>query len=149
MSELARFESFIERIPIAGCWLWTGSLSGSGYGQFIFNGSLMGAHRASWIIVNGAIPSGMFICHYCDVKTCVNPAHLFAGSPLLNMQDMMEKGRDLLGRRKQGDKIKRLSDEEARYVIASTLSHAQLGKKFGVHRGTIQQIKARRTYKHL
>lgn len=149
MNEAERIERFTERIPEAGCWLWTGALTGSGYGNVQFNGRLTMAHRAAWIMAKGPIPKGMFVCHTCDVKTCINPAHLFLGSPLDNQRDMIAKGRDLIGRRKRSDKIRMLTDDQARHIISSPLSLAKLGQQFGVHRGTIQQIKSRRTYKHL
>jgi HNH endonuclease len=107
------------------------------------------AHRAMWILANGPIPGGAFVCHVCDVKTCVNPAHLFLGDALQNMRDMAAKGRDLIGRRAQADKLRALTDAQATIVIASPLSFGKLAKQFGVSRGTIQHIKQRHTYRHL
>jgi hypothetical protein len=53
----------------------------------------MQAHRRAWELTHGPIPDGFLICHRCDVKLCVNPEHLFLGTPLDNMRDKMEKGR--------------------------------------------------------
>ena len=83
------------------CWLWIGSKSGKGYGN-IFVEKIKGvskqikAHRASWIIHNGKIADGLFVCHKCDVPLCVNPAHLFLGNNKDNMMDCFKKGRSVV-----------------------------------------------------
>ncbi len=93
-----------------GCWVWykvgrdrpygvTFHLSGTGYNRIRES-----AHRASWIIHNGYIPDGMFVCHICDNPRCVNPKHLFLGTQLDNMRDASKKGRTVgVGKRATGD----------------------------------------------
>lgn len=73
------------------CWLWKGELR-KGYGLIRFGKKKVTAHRMSWQIHNGPIPEGMFVCHKCDIKICVNPDHLFLGSNLDNLIDMHTKG---------------------------------------------------------
>lgn len=80
-------------IPEAGCWLWTGTANERGYGRVYSGGRMWVAHRLSWTQANGPIPSGMFVCHKCDTPACVNPDHLFLGSPRDNVLDMVAKGR--------------------------------------------------------
>ena len=148
---LPRFEDFVERIPWSGCWIWMGATKPSAwnYGKFWFDGSLIHAHRVSWMLYRGEIPDGMFVCHTCDVPLCVNPAHLFLGTPADNMADMAAKGRDLEGRITQGRKISRLSEDQVLAIRASTLSGSQLGKIYGVSRTTIHSIKNRSIHKHI
>lgn len=79
--------------PNSGCWLWTGYGHSRGYGHIRFRGRQEFAHRLSYAAFNGPIPKGMFICHRCDVRVCVNPDHLFAATPDDNIRDRERKGR--------------------------------------------------------
>ena len=75
-----------------GCWLYT-KLIMKGYGHLNINGIKIPAHRISYELHNGLIPEGMYICHKCDVRACVNPHHLFIGTHLDNMRDMADKNK--------------------------------------------------------
>lgn len=85
----------IERIPESGCWIFMGCLTNRGYG--VAQGEdtkKTTAHRYSYRKHIGEIPDGLFVCHRCDVKCCVNPAHLFLGTNQDNIDDYMRKGRN-------------------------------------------------------
>lgn len=79
----------------SGCWEYTGSLKWNGYGQIWSRteGRPITAHQASWLIHFGEIEPGLEICHHCDNRKCINPAHLFKGTKSDNMKDMVAKGR--------------------------------------------------------
>ncbi len=82
--------------PLA-CWPWKGSHTKRGYGVFHFNKKSDGtaiAHRHAWLLTTRTpLPSETFLCHHCDNPICVNPAHMFPGTPKDNMHDMLAKGR--------------------------------------------------------
>ena len=75
------------RDPKTGCQLWTASRNGSGYGHLFWKGVPQLAHRAAWMARHGPIPKGLYVCHRCDVRTCINPDHLFLGTQKDNMID--------------------------------------------------------------
>jgi HNH endonuclease len=96
-SNLDRFEEKFIPEPNSGCWLWLAALN-CGYGVFgLRDGPVMRtriASRASWMIYRGPIPPGLFVCHKCDVTSCVNPDHLYLGTQFDNMRDMFGRRRD-------------------------------------------------------
>ncbi len=91
-----RFWRKVERAGPDECWLWQGSLTTFGYGNIQKAGKNNGTirtHRLSWQLHNGPVPDGMDVLHICDVRHCVNPAHLFLGDHAANMKDMAVKNR--------------------------------------------------------
>ena len=89
-------QRFLEKIISQnGHWLWTGAVSNSGYGN-IGEGGRKGrtlkAHSLSYEIFVEPIPSGLIICHLCDIKLCVKPGHLYAGTYADNYSDRVERG---------------------------------------------------------
>jgi len=76
-----------------GCWIWMGAKDGNGYGRYYHRKKWIPAHRLSFEIFVKDIPSGHFACHKCDVALCVNPNHLFSGTPKDNAVDAFKKGR--------------------------------------------------------
>lgn len=94
-TEAERFADYVIPEPNSGCFLWVGGYRTTGYGQFNFRGKRSEkAHRAAWVLAHGDIPAGMHVLHHCDNPACVNVAHLFLGTALDNVRDMIAKGRD-------------------------------------------------------
>lgn len=88
-----RFWSWVKPPDAWGCRRWRGSFKGQ-YGVFRWAKEAWPAHRFAFVLEHGAIPIDYFICHKCDVPSCVNPDHLFLGTIQENVADMMAKGRN-------------------------------------------------------
>ena len=73
--------------PKTGCLLWAASRNRSGYGHLFWKGVPQLAHRAAWLARHGPIPTGLYVCHRCDVRPCINADHLFLGTQKDNMID--------------------------------------------------------------
>ncbi len=76
LDQKERFLDNVEPIPFSGCHLWKGTVARNGYGRFWVKGIRKMAHRVSWEMENGIIPSGLVINHKCRVRNCVNVKHL-------------------------------------------------------------------------
>lgn len=88
-------ESSSIPIPWTGCWIWLKHHAPTGYGIAfdMKKGLRWSAHRLSYAAFHGEIPEGRSILHKCDVRCCVNPNHLYAGTQQDNVDDAVRRGR--------------------------------------------------------
>ncbi len=143
-----RFEQKFIPEPNSGCWLWTAGGNNLGYGRMRVNGHMCGAHRISYELYIGPIPTGMHVLHNCDVRCCVNPSHLFIGSHSDNMRDMWQKGRHVRPQGTTSGKSK-LTNEDVISIRNDNRMHAEIAKDYDVDRSNVTSIKSRKTWKHI
>lgn len=143
-----RFNDKYTPEPNSGCWLWTGSLSNKGYGLFYLNGKSCRAHRVSWEIFKTPIPAGMLVCHTCDNPPCVNPDHLYVGTPRDNTQDMLRRGRMASTSGEQHGNSK-LTELDVMAIRADPRTQEEIAFDFGITDGHVSKIKLRAAWGHL
>lgn len=136
------------------CWEWKLSKS-NGYGVVsIANGEQGRAHRISYELANGVITeSGLFVCHTCDNPPCVNPRHLFLGTPKDNALDMIAKGRRYQpNSRGENCGTHLLSDSQVLEIckkLDAGLLLEDIAVEFGVKEGTVSNINTGKSWKWL
>lgn len=145
---------FFEKVQITpGCWEWAGAKNSNGYGNFYWDGKYQAAHRVSFKIHTGDIPKGIFVCHACDNPACVNPSHLFLGTPLDNTTDMISKGRGGPASKKgSGHLNAKLTDDDVRQIRrmrAQGMFLKVIGEKFGITEGNVSYIASRKSWPHI
>ena len=94
LNDVERLARIFSRVTIKGdCWLWQGHVHPNGYGTTAHKGRGWRVHRLVYTLVKGPVPPDHDVCHSCDVRTCINPAHLWIGTRKQNMEDCLAKKR--------------------------------------------------------
>lgn len=144
------FWARVEKRGIDECWPFSGCTTTSGYGDIKSHQKRHLAHRVSFEIHKGAIPSGLFVCHSCDNPRCCNPAHLWLGRARENVRDMVAKGRHkppcLKGSENGNSKL------TAEIVTAMRLDPrpgTHIAAAYGLSAATVNAIRSGRTWRHI
>lgn len=142
-AELAwtRAQTRVERIPESGCWVYMGATNSRGYGNVgIGSTETILAHRLAYEQVHGPVPAGMFVCHQCDVKCCVNPDHLYAGSRLDNARDAAARKRFAYGVKNGNGRITDAQVREAMRLLSEGVSKHEIGRRLSISRTTVLDV---------
>jgi|SRR5882724_6627745 len=148
-AQLVRFMCRVS-VPLGRdeCWKWKGPRI-KGYGQFWISQSSRLAHRASWLLMVGDIPTGQCVLHRCDTPACVNPRHLFLGTQLENIADCISKGRNVRGETQGRSKVTSSQVLKIRELRRSGVKTEAIAKEFGVSHDCVRAIVRRTRWKHL
>lgn len=143
----------VEKSPDPdGCWIWTGAKSQKGYGLFTASGRQQKAHRLAFKLSGGkTTPEQPIVCHGpCHNTSCVNPAHLSAGSCKKNIQDKERDGTKIVGIKNHqakldDDKVRSIRN---RYADGTVPAH-ELASEYNVDPSIILDVVHRRTWAHV
>ncbi len=154
-----RFDEKWTGEPNSGCWLWTASLDGKGYGEIGVGARGEGkisAHRASYELHIAPIPKhdsyhGICVLHKCDTPICVNPDHLFLGTQKENVWDMLDKGRvkPACGSKNSNSKLIESDVMEIKKLLASGVLQKTIASRFHINGSQVSRIKNGKTWGHV
>ena len=150
-----------------GCWIWQGARFPNGYGVMSYFGKARPAHRVSWELANDReFPAGMYACHSCDNKLCVNPDHIVAGTPAGNVKQAWKARR--AGKpsgdpspaltkherwEKFGDRRRKLTEAQVREMKRirdeEGISYQKIADRFGVTEGAARMAIQGKRWGHL
>jgi len=143
----SRFNSRAKRIN-GDCVEWGGFIDRDGYGRFSVNKVSRFAHRIAWVMANGDIPDGLLVCHTCDNRKCVNPAHLFLGTASENGKNAGSKRR-ICGTRGEKHGRAKLTEEDVKAIRLDTRILRVIAEAYGVSNVTIFDVKTFKNWKHV
>lgn len=132
---------------ITDCWIYTGRINKDGYGRI---GKSAVAHREAYRLWVGQLVKGLYVCHTCDNPACINPKHLFLGTPLKNVADKVAKNRQAVGGKGIASKLtaEQVIEIRTRYSQGG-ISQAKLASEYGVKSNAIGAIVRGKSWKHV
>jgi len=138
-------QNFFDKVLIipGGCHEWMGAIH-SGYGRVCLKGDLKGAHQVAWAMKHGRWALG-YVLHKCDNKRCVNPDHLYEGSPSDNMIDKAQRGPLTTQQKLTPDDVR----EIRRLLFLGCYTQAEIAQRFGVTRKAISKINTGMCWNHV
>lgn len=138
---------------VSGCFVWSGNKNKNGYGLIKYKGKRWLAHRLVYFLTHDHHPGELFVCHSCDRPICINPMHLWLGTPEDNTHDMINKGRqDYLTNKARGVKCHKhkLNKEQViliRDLISKGNSVKEIAKQFAINFPIVERIKKNISYR--
>ena len=126
-----------------GCWNWVATKDKQGYGMLSHHrGKQIRAHRASYEFHVAKIPEGLLVCHSCDNPSCINPNHLFVGTPKENTRDMLDKNRRpvLRGERHPNAKLTNDQVSQIKQLRSENRPLKEIASQFNISFQTVSSI---------
>ncbi len=150
-SLIKRFWEKVDKSPGQGangdCWEWI-SQSKDSYQRISYKNQLIYVHRLSFFLHHGKWANPM-TCHTCDNPRCVNPTHLFEGTNLDNVKDMVAKKRHTLGSKNNWATITEKDVEKILSARMTELSATEIAKNLNLSSSLVEPIIYGENWKHV
>lgn len=159
-SSVAGRKRFWDKVKIGHpnkCWEWQRSFYRNGYGVYCIGilkdgktitGKGFLTHRLAYFLHHGDWPK-LCVLHRCDNTKCCNPKHLFLGTQIENLNDMIRKGRKAVGERVNLAKLKTVEVVEIRQLYKRGITQQILATSYKTSRTNISHIVNRASWKHV
>lgn len=161
-----RFWEKVNRRGEDECWNWIGATTETQPGKlhskramFAVDGKTDYACRVLWRMSNGEIPKGMWVLHECDNSICINPKHLYLGTPKQNTHDMIDRGRFRWQRYPKKPKppkhprVRKLSESDVGEILRLRLSERkkllEIARLFNINPSDVSRIMRGQLYKDI
>jgi len=121
------------------CRIWGGRIAPNGYGT---RGRKY-AHRIALEAALGRpVTPGMDACHTCDVRSCIEPTHLYEGTRKQNMADCTERQRHNKpsGERHWRSKVTDAQVAQMRLLTDDGWSRKSIADAYGLNPATVSRI---------
>lgn len=147
MTVAERIAKYTIPEPNSGCWLWMGACAADGYPRITVGSSVDGTKKSVRVTrlvceqVHG-LPDGFHALHKCDNPVCVNPDHLYPGTPKQNVKDCFDRKRRTQIRFGSSNPISKLTEADARAIRESKLKGKDLAEAYGVSQATVSLIRS-------
>lgn len=132
----------ISKISIkdSGCWEWEGTTSDDGYGQMGIDGKIVYTHRIAYRMSKGSL-DGKQVNHHCDNKPCLNPDHIYAGTPKENAEDAFERGQMVTGEEHCKSKLTEKEVREIKKRLEGEETQSEIATDYGIYQSHVSMIK--------
>jgi hypothetical protein len=122
------------------CWLWTGTITGMGYGTIRVRGRYVFVHRYAWELGHRKLSRWECVLHRCDNPRCIRPSHLWVGTQAENQDDKVGKFRQAVGEKNGRHKLTEEQVIEIRRRLRRGDRVVDLASEFNITRSSVRKI---------
>lgn len=101
------------------------------------NGIKFRAHRLVYIVRKGLIAPDLMALHTCDIRNCIEPEHIYAGTAAQNTADMVSRGRHSNGDGSKEEALKVETAKRIKKLLGFNYSNAEIARRLYLSPTTI------------